>query len=251
MKFSIAAAAIAATSSFVGVHASTSTAKSGKGSCSSSPKLEKFCYEEPADLEGTYNLCYASVLREATTGPTGTFRFCPNGNDESGKGDVFKKLDEYGAYEAITTGSLTGVQVGQWKFQGIAQGNTIKMTSFGGGAVNATGDVILPNETPDTQECTLYDDGILKCMNYFEEYCGPDAANNTFFPSNCEVGEWLMSYTIETVSVLKGFDCPEPPKGFCDVPYTPDGPSPGFGRKLQEEDEEASHLCPFLNGNMN
>ena len=219
--------------------------------------MEKFCYEEPANFEGAYNTCYSSALREAATGygPSGVFHFCLDGEGRDGElgssGDVFTKLDEYGAYEAITTGSLTGVQVGQWKFQGIAQGSFIKMTSFGGGAVNATGDVILPNETPDTQECTLYDDGILKCMNYFEEYCGPDAANNTFFPSNCEVGEWLMSYTIETVSVLKGFDCPEPPKGFCDVPYTPDGPSPGFGRKLQEEEEKASYPCPLLNGNMN
>ena len=256
MKFSIAAAAIAATSSFVGVHASTSTSKSGKGSCSSSPKLEKFCYEEPANFEGAYNTCYSSALREAATGydppgTTGVFHFCLDGEGRNGElgssGDVFKKLDEYGAYEAITTGSLTGVQVGQWKFQGIAQGNTIKMTSFGGGAVNATGDVILPNETPDTQECTLYDEGILKCMNYFEEYCGPNTATNAFFPFNCEVGEWLMSYTIETVSVLEGSECPPAPAGFCDN-YVP-------GRKLQEEEKEEEDNeaipCPFLNKNMN
>ncbi len=73
MKFAFAAAAVAATSSFVGVHASksssssstTSTSKSGKGSCSSSPKLEKFCNEEPANFEGSYSLCYQSVIRKS------------------------------------------------------------------------------------------------------------------------------------------------------------------------------------------
>ena len=247
MKFAIAAAAIAATSSFVGVHASSSTSsssstsKSGKGSCSSSPKLEKFCNEEPANFAGNYDVCYSNVIRNSASGfRDGVSHRCDTDNLQA----VFTALDSYGAYETSFVDLGAGVVPGEdllWKFQGIAQGNTIKMTSFGGGVVNFDGDIILPNETPDTNECTLYDDGILKCITYFEEYCGPNTANETFLPSDCEDGEWLVTYTIESVAVLEGFECPEAPAGFCDD-ERPD-------RKLQEE--EASHLCPILNGKMN
>jgi hypothetical protein len=100
MKFSIAAAAIAATSSFVGVHAS----KSGKGPCSSSPKLEKFCNEEPANFAGTYKTCYQNTLRNAADG------FGPSLTDHYCRGDpivfggsppdewVLEKKDQFGAY---------------------------------------------------------------------------------------------------------------------------------------------------------
>ena len=244
MKFSIAAAAIAATSSFVGVHASTSTSKSGKGSCSSSPKLEKFCYEEPANFEGTYHICYSNVVRSSATGfLNGAIPLCPDG--KGADVEVFTKLDEFGAYTKSLV-SNNGLISAKFNYQGIAQGNSIKLTSFGGGWVNATGDVILPNETPDTEECTVYDDGILKCMSYFVEYCGPNT-NQTVLPSDCEVGEWLTTYTFDSVSVLEGFECPPAPAGFCDN-YDP-------GRKLQEEEKEEEDNeaipCPFLNGKMN
>lgn len=116
------------------------------------------------------------------------------------------------------------------------------MTSFGGGIKNADGDIILPNETPDAQECTRYDDGILKCITYFTEYCGQGSATNPSFPSNCQVGQWLVTVTIESVAVLEGSECPPAPEGFC-----PDGPP---GRKLQEEEEEEKARA-FQNRNMN
>ena len=257
MKFTIAAAAIAATSSFVfvGVHASNS--KSGKGPCSSSPKLDKFCNEEPANFEGTYKACYNTVIRNSANGRSnGAIRFCA---DQQGVfSDVFTPLDDYGAYDLAVVARIkpdnpifpVPVAV-QWEtsFQGVAIGNTLKMTSYGGGVVNGDGEIILPNYTPDTQECTLYDDDIMQCTTIFTEYCGPDSANSTVFPSVCEVGDWVNTYTIQKVAVLEGSACPEPPEGFCD--QTGFGPS----RKLQddedEEEEEASHPCPLLNGSMN
>jgi hypothetical protein len=128
-------------------------------------------------------------------------------------------------------------------YQGIAKGNTIKMTSFAGGWVDDdTGVVVVENDTPDTKECTLYDDNIMQCTTFFTEYCGPDNVTSVF-DIPCTAGEWLMTYTFETIFALEGSECPEPPKGFC-----PDGPP---GRKLQEEEEEASHPCPILNGKMN
>lgn len=113
--------------------------------------------------------------------------------------------------------------------------------------MNGEGVIILPNETPDTEECTRYDEGILKCMSYFVEYCGPNTANQTVLPSDCEVGEWLTTYTFDSVSVLEGFEYPPAPAGFCDN-YVP---TPV--RKLQEDEEEDNEAipCPFLNGNMN
>ena len=261
MKFSIAAAAIAATSSFVGVHASTSTSKSGKGSCSSSPKLEKFCAEEAADFGGRYKVCYTNVVREAADLPryNGAYHLCPNGEGDSL--EVFKPLDEFGAYEStlvldsILAGGGGGDGDGSISFtyQGIAQGNSIKMTSFGEGTTDSTGAVIRQNETPDTEECTLYDGGILKCIAQQNEYCG--ASDNSQGPSiGCEIGTWLHSYTIETISALEGSECPEAPVGFCDSGT----PIPVGGRKLQEEEEEEEEEeedkaspCPFFNKNMN
>ncbi len=256
MKFSIAAAAIAATSSFVGVHASSSTSsssstsKSGKGSCSSSPKLEKFCNEEPANFEGRYNLCYQNVIRNAASGPTGSIHQCFDETLGLDYDRVFTALDGYGAYEAVINAnnflpSLPGRET--LNYQGIAQGNSIKMTTYGGGFQNENGDIVLPNESPDTQECTRYEEGKLKCMMYFQEYCGPSTANATI-PIDCQVGEWLMTYTIEAVLVLEGFECPEPPKGFCES----NQPAFGPGRKLQEEEEENEvSPCPFMNKKMN
>ena len=256
MKFSIAAAAIAATSSFVGVgvHASTSTSnsKSGKGSCSSSPKLEKFCNEEPANFEGTRKICYSNIIREAASGlQTGAYHVCPNGEGDSDV--VFKPLDSYGAYESTLIigggflGNLGGGSV-SFSYQGIAQGNTIKMTSYGDGLKDGDGNTIRQNETPDTEECTIYDDGILKCIAQHNEYCG--SSDDSQGPDiDCEVGTWLKTYTIETISALEGFDCPEPPVGFCESGDRPGPPS----RKLQEEEEEENKVtpCPFFNKNMN
>ena len=206
--------------------------------------MEKFCNEEPANFEGRYNLCYTNIVRNAAIGPSGNFHFCVNEAGPFQDADlVFTALDEFGAYTVANYQDPVVFPGGVTKnFQGIAQGSTIKMTSFGGGLVNGDGDIILPNETPDTQECTRYDDGILKCITHLEEYCGPNTANETVFPSDCEVGKWLVTYTIESVAVLEGSECPPAPEGFC-----PDGPP---GRKLQE-DEEASHPCPILNGKMN
>ena len=246
MKFSIAAAAIASTSSFVGVHAST---KSGKGSCSSPPKLEKFCAEEPANFEGTYNICYANVIREATIA-SGVYHVCPNGEGDSV--EVFTPLDSYGAYTSnLVVGGLVGDFLGggsiKFSYQGIAQGNSIKMTSYGDGLKDGDGNTIRQNETPDTEECTLYGEGILKCIAQQTEYCG--SSDNSQGPANnsCEVGTWLHTYTVETISALEGSECPPAPAGFCES-GTPVG---GASRKLQEEGEEASHPCPILNGKMN
>ena len=246
MKFSIAAA-VAATSSFVGVvSSSSSTSKSGKGSCSSSsPELETFCNEKPANFEGTYKLCYQNVVREAAEGvpgPSGAFHFCefpPNAFER-----VFDPLDEYGAYESAI---VHGVFDGQLDFQGIAQGNSIKMTSYGGGVRDDdSGNVTIPNDTHDTQECTLYKDGILKCFVYLQEHCGPE----TSFGIDCEVGDWLLAYTIESVSVLEGYECPEAPDDFCESNQVPGPP----GRKLQEDETEKDDQvspCPYLKGIMN
>ena len=250
INIAAAAAAIAATSSFVGVHASTSTSsststsKSGKGSCSSSPKLEKFCNEEPVNFAGTYDLCYQQVIRNSASGyKNGAFNICWDQMSGPVFDRVFTPLDDYGAYSAAVNhpgGALL--------FQGIAQGSFIKMTTYGGGVVNGDGDIEIPNETPDTQECTRYEDGILKCMYYFQEYCGSNTANETVLPSDsdCKDGEWSMTYTVEAVLVLEGSECPEPPKGFCDDDHM-------HARKLQEEKEEKNEVgpCPFMNKKMN
>ena len=179
MKFSIAAAAIAATSSFVGVHASTSTAKSGKGSCSSSPKLEKFCYEEPANFEGTYHICYSNVVRSSATGILdGAIPLCPDG--KGADVEVFTKLDEFGAYTKSLV-SNNEVLNAQFNYQGIAQGNSIKLTSFGGGVVNDNGDVVLPNETPDNEECTSMMTGSLSVCPTLRNIAVPTMLIKPFF----------------------------------------------------------------------
>lgn len=241
----------AATSLAAGDNDHNLTSKCSKSSCSSSPKLEKFCNEAPADFAGTYNICYANIVREAGIA-SGAYHACLNGEVDSA--EVFKPLDEYGAYEStlVVGGSILGGLVGgdgsiSFSYQGIAQGNSIKMTSYGDGVKDGDGNTIRQNETPDTEECTLYGYGILKCIARQTEYCG--ASDNSQGPVNdsCEVGTWLHTYTIETISALEGFDCPEPPAGFCES-----GTPFGDGRKLQEEEEEgASHPCPLLNGKMN
>ncbi len=113
------------------------------------------------------------------------------------------------------------------------------MTTYGGGMEDGNGDVVLPNDHPDTQECTRYDDDIMKCILYFTEYCGNETSNHTSLPSACKVGDWLMTYTVESVLVLDGSTCPEAPIGFCDDPFTQ-------GRKLQEDEKGEAILCPFM-----
>ena len=202
---------------------------------------------------------YKTVIRNSANGRiNGAIPFCL---DQKGFfSDVFTPLDDYGAYDLAVVATIEpGNRIFpvaapvKWEtsFQGVALGNTLKMTSYGEGVTDETGEVFHPNYTPDTQECTLYDDDIMQCTTIFTEYCGPDSANSTILPSDCEVGDWVNTYTIQKVAVLEGSACPEPPTGFCDQTGFPGGGQPG--RKLQEdeEEEEASHPCPLLNGNMN
>jgi hypothetical protein len=113
---------------------------------------------------------------------------------------VLEEKDQFGAYvgarNVLYPSEGGTLRLASLNYQGIAKGNTIKMTSFAGGWVDDdTGVVVAENDTPDTKECTLYDDNIMQCTTFLTEYCGPDNVTSVF-DIPCTAGEWLMTYTL-------------------------------------------------------
>ena len=237
-------------------------------------KLGKYQYYEPANFTGVYRGCHYSVIRSSSTGiQTGTFHACIGNENTPLLARVdnilfLQQEDEFGAYKGavvdnqdvvVEFSDIDIVTLGGW--QGFAVGDTLSLNSIGVG-VSAPGvDIMNNNDSPDTNVCTLFDDGILGCTTILTEYCTQATIDNDFTASFCQdrEGEWLNTYSIKSIKVKEGFECPEPPPGFCETnpfpdthPLDPNNPDalPGFTRHLEDEEEESFHPCPILAAQM-
>eukprot|EP00985_Skeletonema_marinoi_P012073 scaffold5759_cov93-Skeletonema_marinoi.AAC.2 len=158
----------------------------------------------------------------------------------------FTKTDDYGGYQSTSEGvPEEGIDLGS--FQGIANGNTLPMASFGPGFYSVVVPELIPNNTPDRRTCTMFADNVIECASFYTEYCTGVLEDGE---SPCVDGQqWLNTYAIEEILVLDGEECPEAPAGFCEsnkieIVF----PS---RRGLQAESGSAKKTpCPFLAGKM-
>lgn len=145
-------------------------------------------------------------------------------------------------------------------FQGYANGNTLSMDSFGEGTsffnpATSAVETLFHNDSPDSMTCTLYKDDIMECTSVLTEFCSEVSIEDDISADACldREGKWLNTYSIKTIHVLDGFDCPAPPPGFCESNVLPVGQGPGFGftRHLNDEEgENLNHTCPILAAQM-
>ena len=228
--------------------------KSGGGA---SLPLEPYRYFEPADFEGSYKTCFATVIRNSSPPRfDGTYHLC-EGDPITVSLQNFTKTDDYGGYQSTSVLSGGVPEIGKsdlGSFQGIANGNTLPMAAFGVGIYNPAGQHnefqpdLIPNNTPDRRTCTMFADNVMECASFFTEYCNGVLENGT---SPCVDGQqWLNTYAIEEILVLDGEECPEAPAGFCESNRIvfPSFPS---RRGLRDESGSAKKTpCPFLAGKM-
>jgi hypothetical protein len=256
MKFStITVSTATAAIAFFGAPVSVSARKKhSKSGCSSSSSLEPYCYSPPADFEGIYIPCFATVIRDsASKSGDGTYHLC-EGDLIHLSSQNFTKTDDFGAYVSTSVGVLEDPPViDLGSFQGIANGNTLSMAAFGDGLYlfltgaepeNVTQDLI-PNNSPDRKICTMYAGNVMECTYFFTEYCSGVTEGGE---NPCDEGQqWLNTYAVEAISVLDGETCPDAPKTFCETKK----PGPPTRRGLQDEGESSKKTpCPFLAGKM-
>jgi len=164
----------------------------------------------------------------------------------------FTKTDDYGGYQSTSEGvPEVGIDLGS--FQGIANGNTLPMASFGPGVYTPAGPWnpepdLIPNNTPDRRTCTMFADNVMECASFFTAYCNGVLEGGE---SPCVDGQqWLNTYAVEEILVLDGEECPEAPAGFCGSNKL-GGPPNTNRRGLQDESGSAKKApCPFLAGKM-
>mmetsp|Transcript_19783 Transcript_19783/g.33725 ORF Transcript_19783/g.33725 Transcript_19783/m.33725 type:complete len:261 (-) Transcript_19783:162-944(-) len=258
MKFCTSAVTTAtAIIAFFGAPVSSKKRFSKSGGGASLP-LEPYRYFEPADFEGSYKTCFATVIRNSASsffgGGGGTYHLC--------EGDQiylimslqkFTKTDDYGGYQSTSEGvPEEGIDLGS--FQGIANGNTLPMASFGPGVYTPAGPWnpepdLVPNNTPDMRTCTMFADNVMECASFFTAYCN-GVLEGGGSPSCVDGQQWRNTYAVEEILVLDGEECPEAPAGFCGSNEI-GGPPNTNRRGLQDESGSAKKTpCPFLAGKM-
>lgn len=292
MRFTAAAVAIAASSLVNPINGESLFDDNGRelrgGGKKKPEKLDKYKFTEPADFTGVYHECHYSVTRSSSTGiQTGNFHVCIGHENTpswlKGADFIIQKDDEFGAYKALAVDdSNTIVEFSDFDIvtmgglQGFAEGNTVTFHSIGVGASILEGVLLNINDTSDTKICTLFDEGIMQCTLTLIEFCGAASiAGDDILSTFCHdrEGEWLNTYSIKAIQVKDGFECPEPPVGYCETnPLPSDHPldldkfnittvlnntiqSDPNDRHLDldfdDEEEESRHPCPILAARMN
>lgn len=234
-------------------------------------KLGEYKFTEPADFNGVYHYCRYSIIRSSSTGiQTGNFHACiGHENTPSWVGGnslfILEQEDEFGAYKGVVVDNQDVVvefpdieSLTMGRFQGFANGNTLSLNSIGVGVTGPGGVLLNINDSPDTNVCTLFDNGILECTTILTEYCTQATIEDDFTAPFCQdrEGEWLNTYSIKSIQVMDGFECPDPPPRFCETnplpdfhPLDPDAnntDSTPDARRLDDEEEESLHPCPIL-----
>jgi hypothetical protein len=257
MKFSTISVTSATTLAFTGAFVSASTKSSKSKSCSSKSSksdLEPYCYSSPADFEGVYKTCWATVIRSSATKiMEGTFHMCEDKGYFKLSLQNFTKTDDYGAY-ASTSKINTGLDLGS--FQGVANGNTLPMAAFGAGIEILPVPPFFeggtaPNDSPDYQTCTMHAGNVMECSSFHTEYCAQ--GSELFGCANVPEGtSWLNTYSIKNVLVPDGDECPEAPELFCDTNKIGPPPMAPSRRGLLEVKESGNNKspCPFMAGKM-
>lgn len=138
-------------------------------------------------------------------------------------------IDDFNAYQVEYGGESSIPWMGQMNFTGFAIRNSLETQRFG---VGKEGSI---NHQSDYLHCHLFNKGVLECTHSFQEVCG--GGDNE--PEDCEaaVGEWLLSYSIYSVSAKDVNDCPNPPE--------PEDYCNDVGEELREgvvEDENQQEL---------
>ena len=125
--------------------------------------------------------------------------------------------------------------------------------------------MVFYNDSPDTMTCDIYKDGILECTSALTEYCTPASMEDNFTAPFCQgrEGQWLNTYSMKSIQVMDGFECPVPPTGFCETnpfpnfhpldilnPNNTDIPVNVLTRRLDDKEEESFHPCPILAAQM-
>jgi hypothetical protein len=171
MKFSTSAVTTAtAIIAFFGAPVSSKKKRYSKSGGGASLPLEPYRYFEPADFEGSYKTCFATAIRKAADSQfDGSYHLC-EGDPITMSIQNFTKIDDYGAYQSTSEGvPEEGIDLGS--FQGIANGNTLPMASFGPGIYAATLLELIPNNTPDRRTCTMFAGNVMECASFYTEYC--------------------------------------------------------------------------------
>ena len=106
MKFSTSAVTTAtAIIAFFGAPVSSKKKRYSKSGSGASLPLEPYRYFEPADFEGSYKTCFATVIRNSTSsfGGEGTYHLC-EGDPITMSIQKFTKTDGYGGYQSASEG---------------------------------------------------------------------------------------------------------------------------------------------------
>ena len=174
MKFCTSAVTTAtAIIAFFGAPVSSKKKRYSKSGSGASLPLEPYRYFEPADFEGSYKTCFATAIRNSASsfGGEGTYHLC-EGDPITVSLQKFTKTDDYGGYQSTSEGvPEEGIDLGS--FQGIANGNTLPMASFGEGIYTPAGPQngfqpdLIPNNTPDRRTCTMFADNVMECASFF------------------------------------------------------------------------------------
>ena len=177
MKFSTSAVTTAtAIIAFFGAPVSSKKKRYSKSGGGASLPLEPYRYFEPADFEGSYKTCFLTAIRKAADSQfDGSYHLC-EGDPITMSIQNFTKIDDYGAYQSTSEGvPEEGIDLGS--FQGIANGNTLPMASFGPGIYAVAGPEngfqpdLIPNNTPDRRTCTMFAGNVMECASFYTEYC--------------------------------------------------------------------------------
>ena len=237
MKFTATAVVVAIAASF-GIKPvrgdSLFDGKSPKRSPSSGGSVDEYSYTESTNFAGTYTQCSVSVIHSSASGDLDdTYRDCADENSSPVVFTITKTTgDGYGAYKATTMPPefvSDDFVMGGW--QGFANGNTLRMSSFGAAVFSMfpvrAAQPVLYNDSPNTMICSAFKFGVLQCMADIPEYCSKVSGEGVLLPvPYCEdrEGKWLNTYSMKSVFVREGFDCPPTPPDYCESLPLPRNP---------------------------